>query len=125
MKRVGYTEVPVIVEKTKVVSIHFKTAIANAYEIGDDEKQMLAMLSADSGRSATLIPDACQIREEVIACFSSRNITMFMQFFARMAENYHSNPKNGVEISGKFYSYVVLGTDVQFCTSFLKYLRKN
>lgn len=125
MKDDGYTEVPVIVVKTKDMSIHFKTAIANAHDIGDDEAQMLAMLSADSGRSATLIPDACQIREEVIDCFSPRNVGMFMQFFARMAENYHSNPKNGVEISGQLYSYVVLGTDVQYCTSFLKYLRRN
>jgi hypothetical protein len=83
------------------------------------------MLSADSGRPASRISKACQIREEVIACFSSGNVEMFMQFFSRMAENYHSNPKNGVEISGQLYSYVVLGTDVQICTSFLKYLRKN
>jgi hypothetical protein len=126
MEKVGYTEVPVIVYKTKGgVSVHFKTAIVNAYDLGEKEAQMLAMLSADSGRSASLIPEACQIREEVIACFSTRNVGMFMQFFARMAENYHSNPKNGVEISGQLYSYVVLGTDVQICTSFLKYLRKN
>ena len=125
MKDLGYTEVPEIVEKTKKVSIHFEMVLANAFDLGDDEAQTLAMLSADSGRSATLIPPACQIREEVIACFSSINVGMFMQFFARMAENYHSNPKNGVEISGQLYSYVVLGTDVQYCTSFLKYLRRN
>jgi hypothetical protein len=125
MERAGYTQVPVIVEKTKDMSIHFKMVIANSYDLGDDEAQTLAMLFADSCRSAKLIPDACQIREEVIACFSSRNVGMFMQFFSRMAENYHSNPKNGVEISGQLYSYVVLGTDVQICTSFLKYLRKN
>lgn len=125
MRRDGYTEVPVIVEKTKVMSIHFEMVIANAYDLGDNEAQMLAMLFADSCRSARLIPDACQICEEVIDCFSCRNVGMFMQFFARMAENYHSNPKNGVVISGQLYSYVVLGTDVQICTSFLKYLRNN
>jgi hypothetical protein len=126
MKRDGYTEVPVIVDKTKgEVSMHFKTGLVNAHDLGEDEAEMLAMLSADSGRSASLIPDACQIRNEVIDCFSSRNVGMFMQFFARMAENYHSNPKNGVEISGQLYSYVVLGTDKKICTSFLKYLRDN
>ena len=125
MKKVGYTEVPVIIEKTKYVSMHFMMVIANAYDLSKDEAQMLAMLSADSGRSASRISDACQIRDEVIDCYSSKNVGMFMKFFARMAENYHSNPKNGVEISGQLYSYVVLGNDVQICTSFLKYLRKN
>ena len=121
----GYNEVPVIVKRTKEVSVHFKTAIINAHDLGDDEARMLAMLFADSGRSATRISDACKIRREVIDCFSKENLGMFMKFFARMAENYHSRPDKGVEISGCIYSYVVLGTDKKICTSFLKYLRDN
>lgn len=130
MKRDGYTEVPMIVRKTKgEISEHFKTAIVNAHDLGDDEAKMLALLSADSGRSATRISDACQIRNEVIDCFSAKNVGknvgMFMTFFARMAENYHSRSDKGVEISGRLYPYVVLGTDKTICTSFLKYLRDN
>jgi hypothetical protein len=121
----GYTQVPVIVRKTRDVSVHFETAIANAYDLGKDEAQTVAMLSADSGRPASRISKACQIRKEVITCFSPDNVAMFMQFFSRMAENYHSNPKNGVEISEQLYSYVVLGTDKKICTSLLKYLHDN
>jgi hypothetical protein len=105
--------------------MHFMIGLVNGYDLGDNEAKMLAMLSADSGRSASLIPDACQIREEVIDCFSSRNVGMFMRFFARMAENYNSRSDKGVEIEGQLYSYVVLGTDKKICTSFLKYLRDN
>jgi len=105
--------------------VHFKTAIANAHALGDNEAEMLAMLSADSGRSATLIPDACKIRDSVIGNFSPDNVAMFMQFFARMAENYNSRSDKGVEIKDHLYSYVVLGTDKKICTSFLKYLHEN
>jgi hypothetical protein len=125
MERDGYTEVPVIVKRTKEVSVHFKTAIANAHKIGEDEAQLVAMLSADSARSASRIPDACQIRKEVIDCFSPKNVGMFMQFFACMAENYNSRSDKGVVIEGHLYSYVVLGTDKKICTSFLKYLSGN
>ena len=45
----GYTEVPVIVRKTKgEVSVHFKTAIVNAHDLGDDEAQMLGIVGQAS-----------------------------------------------------------------------------
>jgi hypothetical protein len=125
MERDGYTEVPVIVKRTKEVSVHFKTAIANAHALGVDEAEMLAMLSADSGRSASRIPEACQIRDSVIGKFSPNNVAMFMNFFARMAENYNSRSDKGVDTESNFDSYVLLGTNKKTCTSFLKYLRDN
>jgi hypothetical protein len=125
MERHGFSQVPVIVRRTREVSKHFETAIANAYDICNNEAEMMAMLSADSGRSARLIPEACQIRDSVIDNFSPDNVAMFMEFFARMAENYNSRSDKGVQISGHLYSYVVLGTEKKICTSFLKYLHDN
>jgi hypothetical protein len=112
-------------EKKGSLSDHFVTLIVNAYDLCDTEADLLGMLSADIARPVSQITKACQIRSQVIASFDESKVGMFMNLFARMAENYHSRPDKGVKIDRHTYSYKLLALNRQYCLDILKYLRDN
>ena len=112
-------------EKKSSLSDHFITLIVNAYYLCTTEGELLGMLSADIARPASKITKACQIRSEVIDSFDESKVDMFMNLFARMAENYHSRPDKGVKIDSHTYSYNLLALNRQYCLDTLKYLRDN